>query len=66
MSGKQQDDEPRGRPIDASSDTEEHTIEDRQLHDAPHQALYEQRSRANFSVHRSRLSVNEPRESASL
>jgi hypothetical protein len=39
MTGKQQYDEPRGRPIDASSYTEEHTTESRQLHDAPHKAL---------------------------
>ena len=40
MTGKQQRDEPRGRPIDASSDTEEHTTEDRQIRDAPHKDLY--------------------------
>ena len=40
MTGKQQYDEPRGRPIDASSYTEEHTTEGRQVHDAPHKALY--------------------------
>jgi hypothetical protein len=39
MTGKQQRDEPRGRPIDASSYTEEHATEDRQVHDAPHKAL---------------------------
>jgi hypothetical protein len=64
MTGKQHHDEPRGRPVDASSYTEEHTSEDRQVHDAPHKALYQQRSRANFSVHRSRIAVNEERESA--
>src|SRR4029453_1312467 len=52
------------RPIDASSYTEEHTSEDRQVHDAPHKALYQQCSRANFSVHRARIAVNEERESA--
>src|SRR5580765_1932120 len=40
MTGKQQYDEPRGRPIDASSDTEEHTTVSRQLYDAPHKALH--------------------------
>jgi hypothetical protein len=40
MTGKQQYDEPRGRPIDASSYTEEHAAEGRQVHDAPHKALY--------------------------
>jgi hypothetical protein len=40
MTGKQQYDEPRGRPIDAPSYTKEHTNEDRQVHDAPHEALY--------------------------
>ena len=40
MTGKHQRDEPRGGPIDASSDTEEHTSEDRQLHDATHKALF--------------------------
>jgi hypothetical protein len=40
MTGKHQRDEPRGRPIDASSYTKEHTTEDRQVHDAPHEALY--------------------------
>jgi len=40
MTGKHQYDEPRGRPINASSYTEEHTTEDRQVHDAPHKALY--------------------------
>jgi hypothetical protein len=40
MTGKQQYDEPRGRPIDPSSYTEEHPTEDRQFHDAPHKDLY--------------------------
>jgi len=41
MTGKQQYDEPRGRPIDASTYTEEHTSEDRQVHDAAlHKGLY--------------------------
>src|SRR4030095_1738974 len=65
MTDKHQYDEPRGRPIDASSYTKEHTTEDRQVHDAPHEALCQQRARASFSVHRSRASVNEERESAS-
>ena len=39
MTGKQQYDEPRGRPIDASSYTEEHAAEGRQFHDALHKNL---------------------------
>jgi hypothetical protein len=39
MTRKHQRYQPRGRPIDASSETEEHTSEERQIHDAPHQAL---------------------------
>lgn len=65
MTGKQQHDEPRGRPIDPSSETEEHTAEDRQLDDSVlHKGPDQQRSRATVSVHRSRLLVNEERESA--
>lgn len=40
MTGKQQYDEPRSRPIDASSNTEEHAAEGRQLHDALHKDLH--------------------------
>ena len=48
MTGKQQYDEPRGRPIDASSYTEEQAAEGRQFYDAPHKALSQQRFPREF------------------